>query len=424
MSPETGMSSLDLATMFFVQAECKRVQAATSLVRNHGVGIVYTLDPRRRQMRYKDALEVITHTRKRAPEVEILLDANLYTGRSRTIAGSAGSGPNPEWVHAQHRLGLTYALTDSGYIAAGDHIGLATTLRAGSAVKGNVLTALPLATRWLTHDADILCENVSRYGAPVALMLEDKKDPFDRKHAASGLVELIATGVPVGLLRADTSALGAIAHGAAVGAVGATSGLRHFYPVPDKDGGPDPTKDYLAFVIPRLLGYFSNERFLNAYDADPDNPAWRCPCCYCNGVPLTWIHAAGQHDIPQPASAPVGFDSLADYELGLPAIKETVPRGHDHRGDAAFQHSVAAIAAFSRRLADIAEAAGSGLAAAWSLMCEQAQTEHFTVKTNDGEGWEPRPAFGRWRELAATAVVPHPPASSPARERKDSPPST
>lgn len=426
MSPAgtpTSTSALDLATALFVQAECKRAVAATALMRDHGVGIVYTLDPRRRRTRYKDALQVITHTRERAPEGQILLDANLYSGRSRTIAGDKAAGPTRAWVDAQHRLGLSHALTDSGYVAAGNTAGLTATLQAGADMGANVLTALPLATRWLTHDADVLCENVSRCGTPVAVMVENKDDPFDRKNAAAGLVELIATGVPVALLRADTSALGAIAHGAVAGAVGATSGLRHFYPIPDKDGGPDPTKDYLSFVIPDLLGYFSNERLLNAYDNDPANPAWRCGCCYCHGSPLTWINAAGQHDIPQAAPAPVGFDSLAELELALPPIKEKPARGRDPRGDAAFQHSVAAIAAFYAELTGIAQATGASLASAWSLMCEHAQMQHFGVKTTDGKGWEPRPAFGRWRELAATPVGLLPPASSPEREQRGFPPS-
>lgn len=426
MSPAatpTVTSALNLATTLFVQAEGKRAPAATTLMRDHGVGIVYTLDPRRRRTRYTDALQVITYTRERAPEGQILLDANLYSGRSRMIAGASAAGPTRAWVAAQHRLGLSHALTDSGYVAAGATAGLTATLQAGAGMGAGVLTVLPLATRWLTHDADVLCQNVSRCGTPVAIMVENKDDPFDRKNAAAGLVELIATGVPVALLRADTSALGAIAHGAVAGAVGATSGLRHFYPIPDKDGGPDPTKDYLSFVIPDLLGYFSNERFLNAYDNDPTNPAWRCGCRYCGGSPLTWINAAGQHDIPQPASVPVGFDSLADAESGLPPIKEQRARGRDARGDAAFQHSVAAIAGFYAELTGSAQATGVSLASAWSAMCEHAQMQHFAVTTADGQGWEPRPAFGRWRALAATPEGSLPPASSPERAQKGSPPS-
>lgn len=399
--------------------------AATSLVRDHGVGVVYTVGADRRNKRYKDAREAIIYTREHAPAVEILLDCNLYSGKVRMSGGAPNGGLSEEWIRFQRALDLPYALTDSGYIAAGQTAHLTTTLQAGEQLGSKVLTALPMATRWLTHDADVLCEQVARVGTPVALMLEDKKDPFDRKNAAAGLVDLLATGVPVSLLRADTSALGAIAHGAAVGAIGATSSLRHFYPVPkDDDDHPDPTKDYLSFVIPDLLGYFSNQRFLNAYDIDRTNPIWYCPCGYCNGTALTWINAIGPLDIPQPVAKQLGLKFLAEHEDKLPPIKEKKRRPHDPRGDAAFQHSVAAIAAFGDELAAVAAARDCSLASAWSLMCERAQTNHFNVKTAHDKGWDPRAAYRRWRDLAAVPAEPLlPPANWPEHEQKGSPPS-
>lgn len=78
MSPARSITSpphLDVTTSLFVQAECSRVMAATSLVREHHVGVVYTVDASRRNMRYQDPLEAIAYTRERAPDAEILMIA-------------------------------------------------------------------------------------------------------------------------------------------------------------------------------------------------------------------------------------------------------------------------------------------------------------------------------------------------------------
>ncbi|AMU70634.1 hypothetical protein PP298_15555 [Mycobacteroides abscessus] len=400
--------------------------AATSLVREHHVGVVYTVDASRRNMRYQDPLEAIAYTRERAPDAEILLDCNLYSGRNRKVAAGIPGRLSPEWIAFQRGLGLKYALTDSGYIGAGRVGHLSATLRAGTRLGSNVLTALPLDARWLTHDADALCDKVSRYGTPVALMIEDEADPFDRKYAAQALTNLIATGVPVSLLRADTSALGAIAHGAAIGAVGSKSSLRHFYPIPKNENDhPDPNKDYLSFVIPELLGYFLNEKFQNAYDIDSSNPAWRCGCSYCHGAALTWISEAGHDDIPQASPVQLGFELFSEHEEILPVIRERVPpRRRDPRSDAAFVHSVASIAAFGQRLVAIAEEHNCAPASAWSLMCERSQLQHDTIKTNNEKAWKPRPAFRRWRDLATVPLVLPPHASSPERAQRESPPNT
>lgn len=395
----------EFSNRLFVQAECSRVEVVSDLVQQYKVGAVYTLDARRRKHLAEDAGSAVLHTRIYAPEVDLLLDANRYSGRNRKFAGPATPlDPNPllgekgkiagvtepldpAWIAFQRKLQLPYALTDSGYIAAGDTQGLVATLTQGAKLGRNVITALPAASKWLTHDADQLCVQIEKFGIPVALMLEDSGDPFDKKNAVDGFIDTIATGVPIVLLRTDTSALGALAHGAAAAAIGVTSALRHFYPI--KDGGPDPTEDYLAFIIPQLLRYVRNVHFEEAYIADPTHSAWICNCVYCGGSAMTWIGNAS----PAEAATPVPLQLTLDDSA--PTAPDNDKR--DYREEAAFAHSVAAIAELRARLEALAANIDGGLPAAWSQMCENAQQAHYTIQITDEKTWEPRAALAYWR---------------------------
>lgn len=357
----SGRRLTGLQSDLFVQAECHRVEAATSLVHTNGVGIVYAINPLRRKRMKADAGAVIDRTRRRAPSADVLIDASWYTGKNRKLASSA---PTRDWITCQRGHGLSWAMTDSGYCGAGDLDGLVTTLSAGAGFGPGVIVALPLSHRWLTEDADTLKTQIDRFGVPVALMLEDESDPLDRSGAVSGLVEVLATDTPVMLLRSDVAALGALAYGAAGGAVGTTSTYRHIYPRSDRDGG-GPVR--LSFVIPQLLGYFLNSRFENAYRIDATLPAWKCGCLYCAGLDLTWI-----------ASSQDPFE-------------------------AAFQHSVAALAALGRNLT-ASIAAGVSAPSAWTQMCLAAQMEHFTVERATGGEWKPKDSLAEWIRITPTNV--------------------
>jgi hypothetical protein len=157
------------------------------------------------------------------------------------------------WVNLQLKAGQPWALTDSGYIPAGDLAALRAVLAWGSGLT-QVIIALPLAIEWLTRDRDILIAELTAAGRPVALMLESENDPLATTAAVTGLIAVLRCPVPVLLLRSDTSVLGALAHGAAAVSVGSKSGLRHIYPIPDDDGGgfsPPP-----AAYVPALKSYY------------------------------------------------------------------------------------------------------------------------------------------------------------------------
>lgn len=345
----------------FVQAECHDVRAAAPLVHSYGVGVVYSVRPGRRKVRRGDCAAAVAHTRRFAPDAEILLDASLYTGKNRKLGQDP---PTRDWVRLQRDLGLSWAVTDSGYCGQGDVRGIVRTLMAAERLGDNVIAALPIASRWLTDDASTLAALIDRYSVPVALMVEDEADPFDLVGAVEGLVEVLAARTPVLLLRSDTAAIGALAYGAAAAAVGTTSTYRHIYPI-SSGGGPP----HLSYVVPKLLGYFLNSRVENAYRLNGSLHAWQCTCRYCDGSrDLTWI-----------ASSAKPFES-------------------------AFQHSVAALAEIGYQLT---EAVGRGVEArlAWSQMCTDAQQQHYTVRDISGGVWQPKQSLAEWIRITPTPVA-------------------
>jgi hypothetical protein len=125
------------------------VDAIRELLDQDGIGVVYTI-PRSRG-RLGVASCCVDQTRKRSPGADILLDAALYTGsKQRKLAAH---DIDISWLNHQHRDGLRWALTDSGYVARGDLQGLQTILRQAARAHRSaqvrnqgVIAALPLAS--------------------------------------------------------------------------------------------------------------------------------------------------------------------------------------------------------------------------------------------------------------------------------------
>ncbi|MGH3751699.1 MAG: hypothetical protein ACRDRP_03215 [Pseudonocardiaceae bacterium] len=335
------------------------VEAIRDLLDQDGIGVVYTI-PRSRG-RLGVASCCVDQTRKRSPGADILLDAARYTGsKQRKLAAE---GIERSWLDHQHRDGLRWALTDSGYVARGDLQGLQTILReaarahhSAQARNQGVIAALPLASSWLTDEADTLAQALRRASTPVALMLEDENDPLSRKNAVAGLVSVLRVDVPVAVLRCDMSVLGALAYGATAVSVGDSSTLRHFYPITDRDG---PSRPPLATLVPELLGYYHLTKIDDAIAVTPDLPVWVCPCRVCGHRRLDWIANSTSPDV------------------------------------SAFEHAVSALADTARQLFGDAVTA-EDRCRRWFQAIQRAQINHSAVIASTGQPWASKDALGRW----------------------------
>jgi hypothetical protein len=125
---------------------------------------------------------------------------------------------------------------------------------------------------------------------PLAITLEDTDYPFDRAGVVAGMADLIDAVDDLYLLRTDLGALGAVAAGAGLGAVGTAPGVRRVKRRRQERtrGGPGPApsvfvEDLLCFRLGTYL------------DEWPGDATVRCrrPCC--DGKPLrrfTGFHLA------------------------------------------------------------------------------------------------------------------------------------
>lgn len=340
-------------TTLFVQAHPVEHSAVTPLLDASGVGVVYTQNSTTR--RWHHAAGPAEAALRRSNDRNILLDAGQYAGTKRRMANQ---GIDQSWVRFQQRdLDLPWAMADPGYCARGDLAGVETILRECQRLSGQVIVPLPVSKHLLIDDADKLRTLIEKQDRPVAVIVEDAADPFGAIGVAAGLVHLLASGAPVGLLRADTSALGALAFGAPFAAIGTRAGLRH---IPMSGG---PTEFKVSMLVPTLLSYKYTEHVLEAHSADPSLPEWACDCHVC---------APQQH---------VGW---------IPVLPD--PAGE------ALRHSVAAAACIARELG-----AHVDTATIWCTACVDAQAAHFVV----GDGtkvWKPKPFLRRWAELTPARV--------------------
>lgn len=338
-----------------VQANDTESAATASVIAHAGVGVVHTLSHRhrRRSSQFADVLAAVTHTRRVAPTADVLVDRNRYSGGRRADTTSPMSA---QWVEDQLiRLKLPWAMGDPGFASSIADVG--SVLSDGQTLKGRVIIPLPIPHELLRDDADTILGLVNDQDKPVAIILQHRADPFGTAGVVEGLTHLLhGADVPVLLLRTDTSALGAISHGAAAAAVGAHSGLRHVFPIQDKAGGAG---EKLAFVIPELLTYVLANRFAKAYLLDPSLPMWRCACWLCGGRDLNWIKAS-QH-------API----------------------------AAFQHSVTTISQLGAQLQRLSR---THPIAAWDQMVTAAQAAHGAASNPSGSPWAPQDFLAHWHQ--------------------------
>lgn len=303
-----------------VHAPASSAMAVAVVCEQENLGAVYTTPTTcSPASRFAQATAVVRqHATRTGSAGAVLLDAQLYTGKRRIL----GTEPQDlQWTAHQHQLGLPWALTDSGYIGDFDLLALQNTLGEGGRHDGRTIVALPLHYSWLAQRADQLRHQIEIAGLPVALMLEHRDDPFSVRKTLQGLVEVLDARVPVGLLRCDISAVGALAHGAVVAAVGVRTSLRHIYPLQTKGGGGRPAS--IAAIVPRGLLYKQLDRIREAVVADDDQTHWRCPCTFCADRSLDWLitsEDAFQHSL-------AALAALTEYVLSSPNPRGTWKKG-------------------------------------------------------------------------------------------------
>lgn len=347
-----------LSTALFVQADTDECQAVTPLLDALGIGVVYTQKSTTRGRAHAGGAAEYTKRRIRYPN--ILLDAGRYSGKNRT---PAHAGIDGNWVRFQHRdLKLPCAMPDVGYCDRGDLAGVETILRSSEKLAGHLLVPLPLSRYLLIEDADKVRDLIERQDRPVGIILEHNADPCQQIGVVKGLTHLMAGGAPVGFLRADSSALGALAYGAPIAAVGTRPGLRHLSPVADGGGG----SDLVSMLVPKMLSYKYTEHVEDGYLSDPRGYQWACDCqeCLTRGH-VGWIPSLPKDEVPGVARA----------------------------------HSIAAMAALARDLGKHVDTQ-----AAWTRMCFEAQEAHLAVAVDDDKYWKPKPFLKRWLEVMPSTV--------------------
>lgn len=211
----------------------------------------------------------------------VLCDVDRYSGHRRV---PAGRGVSPAWYRRQRRLGLV-PLSDSGYLAPRNLIGLRSILRGTAREPQPAVAVLPIAARWFAtlSVSDALAHEINSAGVPVAVAIEHAGDPFAARYVIDGFLRLLHQAkVPVLLLRSDISALGALCHGAHAAAIGTVSTLRHIYPIRSQPGGYRPS-GIATFVTP-LLSYHTIDTIERIIEGAPEHGhLWPCTCQVCNG---------------------------------------------------------------------------------------------------------------------------------------------
>lgn len=349
-----------IETGLLVHAPISARAATSRLVAHTGLGVVYALEHKGyRGSHLQQVVGPVDSTRRSARTNSILVDRNLYSGRSRKYGGE---GLDAQWVKDQHEfMGLPWALTDSGFCSTRAQV--RDLWNSARRLPGRVIVALPIPTSLLTDHTDDLIDLIREGERPVALMLQHKEDPFSVPGVVSALLKMLSECPEgVSLLRADASTLGALAHGVQLAAIGTTSGYRHIYP--PSNGGFQPP---LSIFIPGLLRYSREHLFAAAYLADPASGLWRCPCWFCGHRDLTWITA----------------------------------RHPSLWADAAYQHAAAALAMLGADLTHHPD----GPARRWQVLCQEAARRHHELENGSADPrWEPPAFLEQWAGLPAAVA--------------------
>ncbi|MGI5213756.1 hypothetical protein [Plantactinospora sp. CA-290183] len=292
-----------------LQCRTSQVTRAAEVADRPGSGLVVTAERdnlRGCLGRVRHLLEVDHYRRP------VLLDAARYAGAGRL---PASAGFDRRWIECQRDLGLP-VLTDSGYLAPDDMTGLVGILE-GAARLGDATAVLPVHPGWLAdrYARNALLRYVNAVGVPVAVIVERPPDPVDGTAALVGLLHLLRCDVPVLLLRAGLSALGALCSGAAAAAIGTDSALRQLDLPAGPPGHHPPTHGHgPSALVRQCLSHQPLTEIEATRRRHPDNGMWQCRCATCDGRDLGWLAR-----LPEEQRAPLAARHSVDVLLDLRA---------------------------------------------------------------------------------------------------------
>lgn len=344
-----------LGEAFFIHAPNSKVSAVAQLCTTDALGAVYTMPTGGgRDKTLEKTLKV--HRGIAGDAATVLVDANRYFGNNRLPA----SAPlNHEWLQRQWDSGITWAVTDSGYLDRAASEDLRTLFAHGKELarksSGNFFLAVAADNNWVTERAEEMRTIVEEHGIPVAYMFGSTGDPLGSKKAVEGLLHLLDSPVASGLMRTDQSAIGALAGNATFSAMGTSSSLRHIYP-PRKGGGFRPSS-FPSALVPQGLSFHRTDTLARAIGLTPDELHWLCPCERCQGARL---------------------DSIYD-------------------GDQAFVHSVYAITDVARNVMEGGDRTTS--LTSWAAKCRAAQFVHIDISNSTQMKWDYPDFLGAWGSI-------------------------
>lgn len=191
-------------------------------------------------------------------------------------------GEDP-WLVDQHRAQVVEVLSPGRYVPGCSHaalLGAIATEGSWLAAAGGGRLSMVLDWKWLTIGLSSLLAELSALDVPLALALADPNDPLAHPGAVRGLASLVATVPDLILLRSDIGALGAIAHGAAMAAIGTSTSVRHVVP-PGKSAGGGRT-GFPSVFWPELMDW----KLADGIGRLPARLRPRCHLACCNGGTL------------------------------------------------------------------------------------------------------------------------------------------
>lgn len=282
----------------------------------------------------------------------------------------------------QRALGVAAPLTPTGYLHAEDSGALrAAVERVNDLDDPAAVFSVPLDVAWLRDEESTrqLIAYLKMVKNAKAVMLGGQMDPLARFANAVGNLQRVFDEVPdTALLRSDLAAFGALAHGAAFTAFGASSRLRHVVPPNERARTSKGFAGSPHVLYPELMDFFLGETLAKRF-AVVDVPM--CACTACEG---RWA-----------------LDSFSSNRSPLPT--------------AACAHNIATLMQWLRELHTTNP--GTQRRDWWQEQCRRA-TEHYTLlnaSLQQKDLFEAPEQLKRWATLTPGAV-PHGTAS-PHRTR-------